>query len=298
MTRFVYISDTHLGAEVLGYQQQPGYPTRLPELLGLLEGWVIRRGGVSFAMHGGDMVQRASRENIRVAEASFRLCVPTYLCLGNHDLTCAGSLGDWLETAPRFFPEGAPVFTLALADCRLHVVPNHWEERPYLWDEAQDPRFSAEQLDWLESALAQDTDLPHILCTHSPALGVPVEQTGFDALYHAPPEAFSQVLLDLARRHSHLRLVLGGHSHINMHVHPGGAHFVTVSGFAETPFEFKLVEVGADGLSMSTHSLVGQVGFAADYEPSRAFVQGGPEDRGIVEAWQGSAQAGAGGTLP
>ena len=285
MTRFVYIADTHYGTDTLGYQQQPGYPSRLPELLGLLDGWIREQGDIAFLLHGGDMVDHCTRGNIRDAGKAFHLSVPTYLCLGNHDLTSADALALWFDVAPDFCPQASPMYTLALADCRLHVVPNHWEERPFFWDQVQEPHFSSEQLPWLEAALADEPGVPHTLCTHSPALGVPPEQAGFDAPYHPPPEAFTQVLLDLTQRYPHLRLVLGGHSHINMHVRRGNAHFVTVSGFSETPFEFKVVEVNGSSLRMSTYALDGLVGFAPEYDPSHAFAQGRPEDRGFEEVW-------------
>ena len=285
MTRFVYIADTHPGTDALGYHQQPAYPSRLPQLLALLDRWVLEQEDIAFLLHGGDMVDHCTHESIRGAGRAFHMSVPTCLCLGNHDVTSADALTLWLDVAPGFFPQASPMYTVAMADCRLHVGPNHWEERPYFWDQVQEPRFSAEQLEWLETALTHDTALPHILCTHSPALGAPPEQTGFDAPFHPPPESLSHVLLDLAQRHPHLRLVLSGHSHINMHVRRGNAHFATVSGFSETPFEFKVVEVNENALRMSTHALDGLVGFAPEYDPSHAFVQGRPEDRGFEEVW-------------
>ena len=101
MTKFLYIADTHLGANPMGYQKQRGYPERLPEILACLRAWLADEGGVDFILHGGDMVDSATADHIREAAEVFRFPVPVYLCLGNHDLTGEGSLDDWLALGAR-----------------------------------------------------------------------------------------------------------------------------------------------------------------------------------------------------
>ena len=44
-------------------------------------------GPVDFVLHGGDMIDSTREEHIDRAAEMFRLSVPVYLCLGNHDLT-------------------------------------------------------------------------------------------------------------------------------------------------------------------------------------------------------------------
>lgn len=64
-----------------------------------------------------------------------------------------------------------------------------------------------------------------------------------------------------------------------MSVETDGVHFVTASSLVEAPFEFKLFEIGEDGMAMTTVSLLNRVRFEAVYDFDRTFVQGRERDR-------------------
>jgi 3',5'-cyclic AMP phosphodiesterase CpdA len=279
MTRFLYIADTHLGAATEGYRQQPRYPERLGEIIAAMRARLASPGDVDFVLHGGDMVDAATDGSIADAARMFDCDVPVYLCLGNHDLTRHDAVRIWMSRAGRCFVDARPDYTLATEDCVIHVVPNHWCPEPYFWEDAQHAHFSDEQLGRLQASLGERTDLPHLILTHSPAHAVPAEQTGLMRPYHAPNDSFTESLTDLTRRHSNVRCVLGAHNHMNMCVERGGVMYVTVSSLVETPFELKLFEIGAGGLNMTTVSLGAEAGLAGDYDESKAFTQGRPEDR-------------------
>jgi 3',5'-cyclic AMP phosphodiesterase CpdA len=279
MAKFIYLADTHCGAEAMGYFQQPAYPEQLPALAGLLDGWIARAGDIDFVIHGGDVVDEATSGNVRRAKDVFRLCVPTYVCIGNHDMTAEDTPALWLDEAPELLAGGELNFTITGDRWALHVMPNHWCDQPYYWDDEQDAYFLPEQLLRVESAIAATPRASHVLITHSPVLPVPPEQTGLDAPYHGPNESFTEDVLALAGRQPGLRAIFSAHTHINMHVQHAGAHYVTVSSFVETPFEFKVVEVDASGVKMDTVSLAKAADFEAAYDDEHAYVQGRPEDR-------------------
>ena len=287
MTRFLFITDTHLGADSdVGYVQQPRRADQLPVLLGLLDDWIARgaEGGapVAFVLHGGDMVDAASPETVRAAAEIFRLSVPVTLSLGNHDVTRPDALELWLKEAPALFPEGHPAYTLEGDGWMLHVVPTQWCDVPYYWGDEQRPHCLPEDLAWLEEALARRPDATHLLSTHSPVLGVPPEQTGLAAPYHAPPASFTATITDLLARFPQLKGVFGGHNHINTPGVRHRAHLVTAGAFVETPFEFKVVDVSREHLEMRTVALLPQVGFRAAYDWDKTFVQGRARDRAFV----------------
>lgn len=263
----------------MGYHQQPGYPEALPQIVAALRDWIGDNPPIDAVVHGGDMIDTCRDALVAEAAALFDLPVPVRLCLGNHDLTAPDSLDRWLSAAPTFFPGGAAEFTLATRDARIHIVPNQWGPTPYCWDGAQDPRFSPAQHRWLSRALAERTDLPHLLVTHCPAAGLPAEQTGMDAPHHAPPEPFAAEIAELARVHPHLRCVLGAHNHMTMHVRKRGLHLLTTSSLAETPFEAKLVEIDRRSVRITTLSLQHRLPLDAAYDADRAYVQGRPQDR-------------------
>ena len=278
MAKFIYLADTHCGAEAMVYFQQPAYPKRLQELAALLDEWIARAGDIDFVIHGGDLVDEATGPNIARACDIFSLSVPTYACLGNHDMTVADAPAAWLAAAPELFGDDVN-FTIDGDGWAVHVMPNHWCDQPYYWEEDQDAYFLPEPMLHVESAIAAAPQASHILITHSPVLPVPPEQTGMGGPYHGPNESFTEVALALAGRQPGLRAIFSAHTHLNMHVPRAGVHYVTVSSFVETPFEFKVVEVDSGGVKMDTVSLARRVGFEAAYDDDRAYVQGRPVDR-------------------
>lgn len=277
--RFVYIADSHVGAGDAGYRQQPRYADRLSELAALLDAWIQRAGDIDFVLHGGDMIDATSVGTIRAAWEIFRLSVPVYLCLGNHDLTKKNALDVWLAEAPAFFPDGAPVFTIRSPECVVHVVPTQWCDVPYFWRDEQRPHFLPGHLARVGAAVAAEPGAVHILCTHADVMGILPEQTGFASVYHPPVAAYTQTLMDFVRGRPDVRCVLAAHNHINSSVAQDGVQWITASAFAETPFEFKVVEVTCDGIRMTTHNLADDVAFKTEYDYDKTFVQGRQKDR-------------------
>ena len=262
----------------MGFSMQTGYPEHLPALVAALEAW-IKDHPVDFVLHGGDMVEASTAENLAVAAELFHLSVPVYLCLGNHDLTEPDSANSWLRLAPGLFgPEGVD-YDIETADCVVHAVPNQWGESPYHWQDEQRPHFLEHQLKRMERQLSRRPDAVHIIATHSPVRGVPEQQTGHAEPFHSPPTAFTSQVAGLCCQHEQIRCVLGAHSHVNMRVEDAGVHCVTASSLVESPFELKLFEIGEDGIAMRTVSLLRRVEFDAVYDFDRTFVQGRERDR-------------------
>jgi DNA repair exonuclease SbcCD nuclease subunit len=282
MTKFIYLADSHYGSNPPGYQQQHACPERLPEIIDTLKKYIANEN-IDFVLHGGDLIDFTSEENIRGGADLFdALNVPVYLCLGNHDLTTPDALSQWIRFAPQLFPDGKPEFSILHEDCALHVAPNHWGDYSYYWNVDQRMSFYSAQQEFLETALSANTMRPHILLTHGPTFGLPPQQTGFDEEYHAPNKEFTQIMIDIAARHPHLRCVLGAHNHLNMCRHHNETYFVTTSAFVETPFEVKLFEVTREAVSMATITLGNRMSEKNDYDFDKTFVQGRSVDRGFI----------------
>lgn len=280
MTRFIYIADTHMGANPPGYQQQKAYPAKLSEILAALKKYMRANGPVDFVLHGGDMIHVTTDDNIAAAVAAFDLPVPVYLCLGNHDLTVPDALDRWMTIAPHFFGRnGSPEYTIVTEECIVHVVPNHWEDRPYYWGDIMDAHLSKQQIANLKEGLNRAPHLPNIISTHSPVHGLPIEQTGLSEPHHAPKESFTSSITDLVAMCPSALCVLGAHNHMNMHIAHEEIEFVTVSSLVETPFEFKLFEVSSGSMTMSTLSLSDSMGFRGEYDAAKSLVQGRTVDR-------------------
>lgn len=282
MTRIAFITDTHLGSDATGYQQQKAYPARLREILAALRHGLQEDGGVDFVLHGGDMIHESREDLRREAREVFDVGVPLYLCLGNHDLTEPDAVALWERHAPGFFAGDPRHFELETGDAVVHVVPNHWGDQTHCWAESQVARFGESPLARIESVVAAQPGKVHILCTHSPVFGVGPGQTGLDDPIHVPAPAFRDAVTGLLDRCPQLRCVLGGHNHLNSLALHGGAAVVTGAAFCETPFDYKVIEVGGAAVSIRTRSLFHEVGFEAEYDFDRCHVQGRSVDRNRV----------------
>lgn len=269
-----------MGANPMKYHQQAGCPEKLPEILLKLNQYIKKAGNIDFILHGGDMIDSTSDEAIVMAAKHFEFDIPLYLCLGNHDLTEKNSLERWLELAPQYFQDKKnPNHTITMNDCIIHVFPNHWEEQPYYWGTTQDAYLSEEQLKKLSNDLNESVNLPHLVLTHSPVFGLPTEQTGLSEPYHPASTTIKTLLTTLTAEHKNIKCVLGGHNHLNSHTEHNGVHFITASSFAETPFEFKLFDITANSMTMSTLSLADSLDFKVEYDSEKSYVQGRPIDR-------------------
>jgi len=283
MTRFLYLADTHLGAAPMGYQQQPGFPERLAELVAALRRYIEGSDAIDFVLHGGDLVDQATDASIVAAADVFALPVPMYLCLGNHDLTRDAAVSRWLALAPRFFGAGTGAdYSVVTDDVAIHVVPTQWEEQPYRWSGPQREQLTDGQECFLETALRRTFDRSQIVLTHSPVLGLPPAQTGFPEPYHAPGAGFARTMLGLAARHPSVACVLGAHTHMNQCVREGRTAFVTASAFVEAPFEIKRFEATATTLTMETVRLGERIDWTPALNPDHPHVQGRPADRAFT----------------
>jgi DNA repair exonuclease SbcCD nuclease subunit len=288
MTRFIYIADTHVGADEGGYHQQPRYSEQLPELLQYLEYWIEQNPGIDFILHGGDMVDQVSVNSIRIAHSWFTLSVPTYLCLGNHDMTHPHAGDLWLTEAPEFFPNGSLDFTLTCDGIEIRVMPNHWCDTPVYWDgHTMKPHFTDDQIKQFEFMRSLENGIDWILCTHTEVCAVPMEQTGFSEPYHAPTVTFSDFVCDRVTRTPSLRCILSGHNHINtcVPIDRTNVQAITVSAFTESPFEFKVIDLEPGHMVMRTENLFNACGFRVNYDYNKTFVQGRLKDRAVDIRW-------------
>lgn len=278
--KFIYLADTHIsGSDDAGYRKQPRYLKYFPEIIKCLENYIKEAGDIDFIIHGGDMIDKTTPEAIREAADLFgRLPCPTYLALGNHDLTTPDAVEMWLVNAPQFFSEGKTDFRLIKDGVQIDVLLCHWGETPAYWhpDIPQVPWLSPQQIEQIANVDAKCHT--RIIVMHSPIYGIPPEQYGGTEPIHAPAGDFCEKLLPIMNNAS---LVLGAHNHMNMVLTRDGCHYITTAALSETPFEFKVIEVTDQKLSMQTITLNSSVSFRGDYDFEATYVQGRACDRNI-----------------
>lgn len=279
MARFVYITDTHYGAGDTGYQQQKRYHEKIEEVVHLLDNWIQEDNNIDFILHGGDMVDRATEENIKGASKLFNLSVPVYLCLGNHDVTDMNAIDIWLKEAPQFFIDNSPNYSIETENLFIHVIPTQWDDIPYYWGDYMKPHFNDEQYEKIKYLNKMKENNIHMLCTHCQLEGVPTQQTGYIEEYHPSEQIFYRQVLNIVNNNTNIRCVLSGHNHINTCVEKEGIHLVTASSLSEVPFEFKLIEVTTSEICMKTINLDSKINFKSLYDYNKTFVQGREKDR-------------------
>lgn len=296
MVRFLYITDTHLGSNGTGFQQQPAYPGQLDYLLDGIRHILREEAEINFILHGGDMVGSCTERTLGMAREAFRFDVPVYLSVGNHDLDRPDAGELWLKHAPGFFASGDALdYRVQVNGVMLHVMPNQWEPgQLYYWKKTQVPFYTEDQMRRLEADISEYPDLIHLLAVHNPVFGVMPEQTGLPEVIHDVDSEFRRYVLDLMDRHPQLKCVLSGHNHINSLYHTEGGLLLSSSSLIETPFEYKIIEIDRNSIRVETRSLPipSQSGsslsadFTPEYRVDRSYVQGRRQDREAVLKWE------------
>jgi DNA repair exonuclease SbcCD nuclease subunit len=281
--KFIYIADTHFGGKnTKGFFKQTRYLDKSKELLLCLKNYISEIGGIDFIIHGGDIIDECSAENIQKSiELMDLLECKIYLALGNHDLTVRNSAELWKENAVDFFAgsDNDPFnFVLNHNGVAFDIRALSWGSVPMWWqiDEEQCPYWTS----GVDGELLNDSKVK-ILVTHSPVFGLPVEQTGFDKEIHPPQGDFLGKVLSEVETYGY-NIVLGAHNHMNMRVNKDGVEYVTASSFTEAPFEFKLFEIDDNKITMQTLSLADRVSFKYDYDSEASYVQGEEKYRSFV----------------
>ena len=283
--RFIYLTDTHIGANPVGYHQQPAYPEKIAQLLDVLSN-DISHESVDFVIHGGDMVDYCQPDVIQFANEQFTLPVPTFLCLGNHDLDRKDALDVWMQHAPNLFVNASPNFKIIRDSFVIHVVPNQWEEGyEYYWNEsgAQFPHFTNMQVKQLIKTIEKHPDKKHIIITHSPVFGMDKEQSGLDEVLHNVPAQFQQTFKNLVNTYPNIKMILSGHSHFNTIKQIEETLFVNVSSFVETPFNYKVIDITDEWINIETRQIDrNKLDFTPMYNKERAYVQGKNKDKNLL----------------
>ncbi|MFW6059508.1 MAG: metallophosphoesterase family protein, partial [Phycisphaeraceae bacterium] len=280
MTRFAYLTDTHLGCDETGYQLQPRYHGR--DLAALFEGlarW-IEEQAIDFVVHGGDLTDHGSDDEIeRARELCARLGVPVHLCLGNHDLEAPGAIERW-RACGELLPSGADCFRLDAGDAAVVVTAHHWHPHvDYQWlrDDSQTPRIDAQQEAQLDALLGDETR-PVIAVTHAPLNAVPCAQTGDAEPFHPPHAPYLATWRRLAERHANLRLVLTGHNHAHSQHDHGSFVSCTTAAFNEAPAQLRLIEIADGRIVARTVALAEALDLPRDIDPAKAWTVGRAAD--------------------
>jgi len=200
--RFAFISDTHVRREGReDWMNRKMGEASAPALLATLR--ELAAEGVRFVIHGGDMTERATRDEfVLMRDTLAAQALPVYGCIGNHDRYLPSSRADALDVLARHFPGGA-----------LDYVVTHPPLRFVVFDVAVELEAQREgKIAWLDDTLAADRTTPTIFVWHYPPFNRGgVSTTGFRL--HDWSELGRSSILDVLRRAPNLVACLNGHDH-------------------------------------------------------------------------------------
>lgn len=235
--RFAFISDTHVrrdGREDWMNRKMGGESA--PALAETLRG--LAADGVAFVLHGGDMTERATRDEFLLMRDTLAAQpLPVFGCIGNHDRYLPTSRADALDLLAAHFPGGALDYVISRPPLRIVVFDVAVE-----METLRDAKIA-----WLRDTLAADRVTPTILVWHYPPFNRGgVSTTGFRL--HDWSELGRSTILSVLRDAPNLCASLNGHDHWDEVNVLAGLHFVQNAAFVEWPNTFRVYRVYADRL--------------------------------------------------
>jgi 3',5'-cyclic AMP phosphodiesterase CpdA len=278
--RFVVLSDTHFLEPPQAADAKTWWNRVLEKQcteIGAALVRTINQLEPDFVIHCGDFTGHCNLANYEFGlEIMNRLGCPWHVVPGNHDTWFPGVRA---ALAARCQQQGDDCYYARdLAGLRFVFLDvAYWSSTnattsPYLDQELYDRGQivgmgpSPEELVWLERELAS-AGRPIALVSHAPlgykpAYPIPTLPRGEPA--RQPQTSVSefmgdvlqrQVLRDLIRRCSLVKVAFAGHWHICDTIREDGVTFCQTAALREYPFEFRLVTVEAERLSITTHGL-------------------------------------------
>ncbi len=259
LATFAFISDTHLrrsGRE--DWMNRKMGEATAPELLRTLR--ALAAEGVQFVMHGGDMTERATRDEFQlVREVCAAQPLPVYGCIGNHDRYLESSRSDALEVLGTHFPGGTLDYVLKRAGLRLVVFDVAIET----------PERRQAAVAWLEQAFRADAVTPTVFVWHYPSVNRGgLTNSGFQLQDWSA--LGRDTLLNTLRGVPNLKLCLHGHDHWDEVNAIGSVPVVQNAAFVEWPNTYRVYRVYADRLEWEVRQVANRGFVRESFLPRKA----------------------------
>ncbi len=281
MTRFLHITDTHLGGNNHeGFMQQPRCLEHWNNLLQEIKN-MVPQYHLDFMIHGGDATDHGTYDEIQqFVHDTESLPCPIYLSLGNHDLQIPDAIKIW-QNCTSILPGGKHSYSVVTSDCILVVLGIYWDQLDkHYWDitGTQIPLISTVQKKMLRE-IAKDADRPVVIALHAPLNSIPSSQTGLNEDIHLPDNNLRNYFLELATEFPCIKLFLCGHNHA--HTIENHGHFITAttSAFTEYPFEMRLISIDKKHLTIETITCMQPENCLTHYNHDKSWVQGNAQQR-------------------
>ena len=233
--QFALITDTHVRFEGReDWMNRKMGAASAPEFAVTLQ--ALADEGIDFVIHGGDMTERALREEFALIAGILKAQpLPVYGCIGNHDRYLVTSRPDARELLADHFPGGELDYSFMRRPIRFVVLDVEIEE----------PVMQERERMWLRDTLAADTTTPTVLVWHyAPYNRGGLSTCGFRM--HDWSELGREAVLDIVREAPHVFATLNGHDHWDeVNVRDGLVH-IQNAAFVEWPNSYRVFRVYRD----------------------------------------------------
>ncbi len=281
--RFAYITDTHLGCNEHGHQMQSRYLGHDAVLFDGLGQW-ISDNDVAFVIHGGDMTDNGTQEEIDHTNAMCeRLNVPVYVSLGNHDLIHPDSMERWRNSGRTshgaYLPDGQDCFAVDAGSVTVVVISHHWNpqhDHQWIMDQSQAARIDQRQENTLNQ-LMREANRPVIAASHMVLNPISAQQRNTEEPLYPPPSEYLTSWQRIAASNPNLRLALCGHNHTTTRHDHGSFISCTTGSYIERPAQVRLITTSPEAITVETHSLADTLGLPSELKPEQAWSVG-PQD--------------------
>jgi hypothetical protein len=258
--QFALITDTHVRREgredwmnrKMGQDSAPEFARTLHALA---------NEGMDFVVHGGDMTERATRDEFALMASVLKECpVPVYGCIGNHDRYLPTSRDDARELLAAQFPDGRLDYVFRKGPLRFVVFDIDIER-----DELREAK-----LEWLRTTLAADTSTPTVFVWHY----APFNRAGVSSCGFRVPDwselGKSTVLAEL-RRAPNVFVTLNGHDHWDEVNTLDGITHVQNAAFVEWPNTFRVWRVYTDRVEWEVRQVSNRGFVRESFLPAKAM---------------------------
>ena len=232
-----------------------------------------------FVIHCGDFTGHCSMDNYNYGiEIMNSLDCPWYVVVGNHDTWFPpvrqriSSLYGLSNDQCHYTRLINDIMFVFLDNCYYQTtdgsVSAYLDKESYDAGKIRGMSFCHSQIQWLDEQLRQNANRLVILVSHGP-----MDYREFYRIATLPNgERIKNHLVKLADRrffvpglrdeivnvinsHSNIKVAFAGHWHINDMVVKNGVTYCQTASLREYPFEFRVVELDRDTLSVTTHQL-------------------------------------------
>ncbi|HPC16027.1 MAG TPA: metallophosphoesterase [Candidatus Hydrogenedentes bacterium] len=293
MWRFVHLTDTHLGSMVDGEWNNRFLCTMMPDVMRCLRR-DLAKINPDFILVTGDIASHHSRDAVFAARDLLdSLGFPYYPMGGNHDFLSERMREWFLDAFHARLPGGDTVYSFTHKNLHFCVLDPWWKWR----DDSLCPVAEASlhdaggismhgarwampphELAWLENDLAEHAAGPVVIATHYPAIGIPrrLRRAGLCDAGHLDN---GEILLDICRRHPHVKAIFSGHVHMHIIESCDGLTHVVTGSMPEFPCEYRDVHVYDNRIEIHTCALSNTSFANRSLIPGHDYTAGMPQDR-------------------